>query len=94
MIWPTTGTLRIMRSTKCWKAGERLNAITVATMAKIVPNRNTHHHETMNREAATMILVNAGKSAPKLLKVSSNCGTTKISRMALTRIATAMTIAG
>jgi hypothetical protein len=48
----------------------------------------------MKREALTIIWVKAGRSAPKLLKVSSNCGTTKISRMALTRMATAITMAG
>ena len=48
----------------------------------------------MKSEAATIILVNAGRSAPKPWNVFSNCGTTKISRMALTRIATAITVAG
>ena len=48
----------------------------------------------MKRLMPTMNLVKAGRSAPKPLNTSSNCGTTKISRIALTRIAAAMTIAG
>ena len=40
------------------------------------------------------ISVKAGRSAPKLLKVSANCGTTQISRMVVTMIATRTTAAG
>ena len=54
----------------------------------------SHHHDTMNRENFTMSWVNAGSSAPKFLNTSSNCGTTNTSMTELTRIATAMTMAG
>jgi len=65
------------------------------------PNRDpsttasiTHQYDTMKREAATIICVKAGSSAPKLLKTSSNCGTTNRSRIALTTMATVMIMAG
>ena len=54
----------------------------------------SHHQLTMKRDAATIIWVNTGSSVPKLLKMSSNCGTTHISSTELTRSATTMTIAG
>ena len=47
----------------------------------------------MNLEAATIIWVKTGRSAPKPLNTSSNCGTTKTSRIALTSNATAMVMA-
>ncbi len=53
-----------------------------------------HQYEVRKREALTIICVNAGNCAPKFLNTSSNCGTTKINRIADTRIATANTIAG
>ena len=63
-------------------------------MAATVTPRINHHQLTMNRLALMIIWVNAGRSAPKLWNVCSNCGTTKISRIALTRIATTITVAG
>ena len=56
--------------------------------------RKIHQYAIMKSLAAMIILVNAGRSAPKLLNTFWNCGTTKIRRIALTRIATAMTVAG
>ena len=59
-----------------------------------MPIRNAHQKLTMKSDTATIILVNAGRSAPNSWKICWNCGTTNTSRIALTMIATAMVIVG
>ncbi|MNV95856.1 hypothetical protein D3C71_1907960 [compost metagenome] len=86
--------MSIIRSMKWENASERFLAMMKATPAPITRMRMAHHHWIMNSLMPITIKVKAGRSAPKLWNVALNCGTTNTSRIALTRIATAMTVAG
>ena len=54
----------------------------------------SHHHLTNWSDMPNTKEVNAGRSAPKLTKVSLKVGTTNTIRTPQTMIATAITVAG
>ena len=93
-IWPMTGTFSRARSMNSAKARERFRLLTNGNPAPMTMPRITHHHLIMKSEAAMIISVNAGRSAPKPLNRFWKVGTTKISRMAETMNATTMITAG
>jgi hypothetical protein len=53
-----------------------------------------NHQACMKSDRPSTNRVKAGRSAPKLWKVSANCGTTLTSRMPVTTSATTMTAVG
>ena len=60
----------------------------------MIISRITNHHFCTKLEMVRTNRVKAGRSEPKLRKVSANCGTTFISRMAVTTMATTTTAVG
>ena len=93
-ITPKMGSFRAMRSMASPKASERRRAsrkmYQLATMARAMMN----HQLCMKSESDSTYSVKAGRSAPKLWKVSANCGTTLTRRMPVTTRATTMTAVG
>jgi rRNA maturation endonuclease Nob1 len=67
-----------------------MNANTVAMIAMTMMS----HQACTNSDRPMTICVKAGSSAPKPANTCSNCGTTLISRMPLTTMATTMTAIG
>ncbi|MCY1551032.1 hypothetical protein D9M68_873310 [compost metagenome] len=91
---PIIGALSSVRSRKSRNFSERLyTALKVKALAKMAKTK-MNHHSCRPRDMFTTTWVNAGSSAPKPWNTLSNCGTTLISRIAVTITATMITAIG
>ena len=94
MMMPMIGILSISLSRARPKLRERFFACMKPTTVAMMMPKISHQYACINSDRLTTTRVKAGRSAPKLLNSSSNWGTTKISRIAVTMTATTMTAAG
>ncbi|MNJ76291.1 hypothetical protein D3C77_735420 [compost metagenome] len=91
---PTIGSLSTERSTKSRNFCERLWASLNRKPAAKKPASRISQYSCSASDRPMTISVKAGSSAPKLANTDWNCGTTLISRIAETMIATSTTAIG
>ncbi|MNP72061.1 hypothetical protein D3C76_1685340 [compost metagenome] len=91
---PTIGILSTARSTLSRNFSERLCASRKAKASANKAIRKMNHHFCSTSERLMTIMVKAGSSAPKAENTDWNWGTTLISRIAETTMATMITAIG